>query len=85
MSTMTGYTVEQETDKTGEVLQSLLLLGRKFLGQLDSGIQRRHAWDASQFMPNIPSRVWRRHSALLTLLIHHTEAMETRDVSQMSD
>lgn len=58
MSTMIGCTVEQEATANGGLLQSLMLLVRKLM-----------SWDEKEFMPNVPTRVWRRHSALLTMLI----------------
>jgi hypothetical protein len=76
MNTMVGFTTEQETDSTGKVLQSLLFLVRNFLNQTEVSIQPRHFWDAQQSMPNVPPRVWRRHSALLTLLANHAELSE---------
>lgn len=76
MNTMIGYTVEQETDSTGKVLQSLLLLARNFLNHTDSGIQSRHVWDSREFVSSIPPRVWKRHSALLTMLSHQAEASD---------
>ncbi|MBI1423317.1 MAG: hypothetical protein GC149_07615 [Gammaproteobacteria bacterium] len=78
MNTMIGYTATPEVDDSGKLLQSLLLLARNFLGQTDSGIQRRHAWDAQQFMHNVPPRVWRRHSALLTMLVQQANADDAK-------
>lgn len=73
MSTSIGYTVEQEADNSGKVLHALLSLARNFLKQTDAGIQSRHVWESQQFMPNVPPRVWKRHSALLTMLVHQAE------------
>ena len=75
MSTLIGYTAHQETDSTGKVLQSLLLLVRNFLNPAEASIQPRRVWD-SQHMPDVPSRVWRRHSALLTLLAQQAQRVE---------
>jgi len=75
---MIGYTVGQETDGHGKLLQSLMLLARSFMGRTDSGMQRRHAWNAQQFMPNVPARVWRRHSALLTMLVQQANTDEAQ-------
>jgi hypothetical protein len=76
MNTMIGYTPAQETDVSSKVWQSLLLLARNFLSPADTGIQRRHAWDAQELMTNVPPRVWRRHSALLTLLAEQANTCE---------
>lgn len=77
MNTIVGYTAGQCDDENGKVLQSLLLLARKFMGTSDSSIQRRHAWDCDRVMPNVPQRVWKRHSALLSMLIQQSEALES--------
>lgn len=71
MNTIVGYSVEHKPADSGDALQSLLLLVRRFLNRSDAGIQRGHAWNSSQFMPNVPQRVWKRHSALLTLLVQN--------------
>ena len=76
MNTMIGYTVEQESDSSGKVLHSLLLLARNFLNQTEAGIQSRHGWDPQQRIPSVPPRVWKRHSALLSLLVDQAEASE---------
>lgn len=75
MSTLIGYTAHQETDSTGKVLQSLLLLARNFLNPAELSISARRVWD-SQHMPDVPPRVWKRHSALLTLLAEQAESIE---------
>lgn len=77
MNTTIGYVPEQCDDGSGKVLQSLLLLARRFLSPPDSSIQHRHAWDSDRFMPNVPPRVWRRHSALLSMLIQQAESPES--------
>jgi len=76
MSTMIGYTAQAETDTSSKIVHSLLLLVRNFLSQAESGIRPRHVWDAQQLLPNVPQRVWRRHSALLTMLVHQAEMPE---------
>lgn len=73
MNTMIGFTAHQETDSTGKVLQSLLLLVRNFLSSSEGSIPSRHGWNSRQFMPDVPPRVWKRHSALLTLLADQAE------------
>lgn len=75
MSTMIGYTVGQETDGSSKVMHSLLLLVRNFLNQTDAGIQQRHGWESRQ-LSNVPPRVWKRHSALLTMLVSQAEMSE---------
>lgn len=75
MSTIVGYTAEQCDDDNGKLLQSLLLLARRFLNQSDSSIRSGHAWDSDRLMANVPPRVWRRHSALLSMLIQQSEAL----------
>lgn len=74
MDTMIEYTAEQETGKTGVVLQTLLFLGRKFLGQADIRIHERHAGYPRKYMQHVPKRVWRRHSACLDLLMQQSES-----------
>ena len=73
MSTLISFTAEQETDSTGKVLQSLLLLVRNFLSSNEGSVPSRHGWSSRQFMPDVPPRVWKRHSALLTLLADQAE------------
>lgn len=75
MGTMIGYTAHAETDSSSKIVHSLLLLVRNFLSQAETGIQSRHVWDAQQ-LPNVPPRVWRRHSALLAMLVHQAEKSE---------
>jgi hypothetical protein len=77
MSTMIGYTAQAETDSSSKIVHSLLLLVRNFLSQAEEGIQPRHAWEAQQ-LPSVPPRVWRRHSALLTMLVHQAEVSEPK-------
>lgn len=78
MSTMIGYTDGQDTDGNGRLLQSLIVLARNFMSHSDSGIQGRNASAAQQFMPNVPARVWRRHSALLTMLVQQANSDEVQ-------
>lgn len=78
MNTMIGYRVGQEADDSGKPLQSLLWLVRNFLNQSDSGIHRRQAWYSQEFAANVPPRVWRRHSALLSMLVDQAESAEVR-------
>jgi hypothetical protein len=73
MNTMIGFTARQDTDSAGKVLQSLLLLLRNFLSSGEGSIQSRHVWNSQQFMQDVPPRVWKRHSALLTLLAHQAD------------
>lgn len=74
MNTMIECTAEQDIDKTSVVLQTLLFLGRKFMGQTDVRIQQRHTRYSRQHMQHVPPRVWRRHSALLDMLMQQNEA-----------
>ncbi len=76
MSTMIGYTAQAETDSSGKIVHSLLLLVRNFLNQAEPGIQSRHVWESQQMLPSVPPRVWKRHSALLTLLVDQVEKSE---------
>jgi hypothetical protein len=76
MSTMIGYTVEQETDTSGKVLHSLLMLARNFLNQTETKIQSKHPWDSQRYLQNVPPRVWKRHSALLTMLVDQAATAE---------
>jgi len=78
MNTMIGYTVQAETDASGKIVHSLLMLARQFLGQTEAGIQTQRVWESDQMSLNVPPRVWKRHSALLTLLLDQTEKSEPR-------
>jgi len=71
MNTSIGITVGQEGEKHGDTFRSLLLLLRNFLSQASPVIQRSYARDSYRYMPNVPPRVWRRHSALLSLRVQH--------------
>lgn len=74
MSTMIGYTAQAETESSSKIGHSLLLLVRNFLSQAEAGRQPRHVWDEQE--ANVPPRVWRRHSALLSMLVHQDETSE---------
>lgn len=78
MNTVVGYTANQCDEGSGKVLQSLLLLARRFLSQSGSGMQHNRVWNCDRSMPSVPPRVWRRHSALLSMLIQQTEPLASQ-------
>lgn len=78
MNTVIGYTAQPEVGKTGMVLQTLLFLGRKFLGQTDTRIQHKHSGYSRKSIRHVPPRVWKRHSALLGMIMQQTEFTEVK-------
>jgi len=73
MNTMLELTVDQHTENSSKVMQSLLLLVRNFLSASDDSLLPRHLWRSTQAVSYTPPRVWRRHSALLTLLAEQAD------------
>lgn len=78
MSMMVEYPLAQQAGNTDKIVHSMMLLVRGFLHKSNLGFQAWHSWSEQQFLLNVPPRVWKRHSALLSLLVDQAEISEAQ-------